>query len=420
MQNLTFLILGLGNGAILAGFGLSLAVFYRSSGVVNFATGAMGMYAAYTFNGLRTSGRLFNPIFGLPSEVKVWSGPAPLAVALIFTMIISVVLGLLCYLIVFRPLRHARALAKAVASVGVLLVLEGIVALRLGTNPVGVQALFPAKTFHVGDLSIPTDRLWAAGLAVVLLLVCLFVYNFTRFGLVTRAVVETEKGSVIVGISPERIALLNWGIGAGVAGVAGAVVSSLVPLTPSGFTLLVVPALAVALVGRFSAMTTIVIAGLLLGALQSDLSFQTVKSWYPHWLGNGAQDLLPLIVVLIVLILRGSPLPTRGALLLQDLPQTRQPRHVAVTATVGVVIGVVGLITMQGSYRAALTTSIVFAMIALSYVVVTGYVGQISFLQYSLAGASALFLARLTTQWGIPFPLSPLISACAAWSTSPS
>ena len=85
-----------------------------------------------------------------------------------------------------------------------------------------------------------------------LLLVAVAIYNFTRFGLVTRAVVESEKGSVIVGVSPERVALANWGLGALIAGLAGAVISPLVAVTPSGFTLLVVPALAVALVGGFS------------------------------------------------------------------------------------------------------------------------------------------------------------------------
>src|SRR6201999_359914 len=112
VENTTFLILGLGNGAILAAFGLSLAVFYRSSGVVNFATGAIGMYAAYTYNGLRSAGSLFNPVFGLPALVNL-SGPMPVWLALLITAVISAVLGLLCYLIVFRPLRHARARARA-------------------------------------------------------------------------------------------------------------------------------------------------------------------------------------------------------------------------------------------------------------------------------------------------------------------
>ncbi|MCW2525390.1 MAG: transporter [Pseudonocardiales bacterium] len=412
-ENLTFLLLGLGNGAILASFGLSLAVFYRSSGVVNFATGAIGMYGAYTFNGLRTTGELVNPIFGLPARVKV-SNPMTAWVALIVTALIGVIIGLICYVLVFRPLRHARALAKAVASVGVLLVVEGVVALRIGTDPVGVKPLFPSGTIELGGLKVPTDRLWAAGLAILLLFLAIGIYYFTRFGVITRAVVQSEKGSVIVGVSPERVALANWGLGSGIAALAGAAVSPLVTLTPSGFTLLVIPALAVALVGRFSAFTVIVLAGLALGMLQSDISFQTASSWYPSWLGNGAQDLLPLIVVLIVLVVRGSPLPTRGLLTLQELPQARAPRHVGITAVISFVIGLVGLFTLTGGYRAALTTTLVLAILALSFVVVTGYVGQISFAQYSLAGVSALLLARMTTTWHIPFPVAPILAALCA------
>src|SRR4051812_37139713 len=165
MQHITFLILGLGNGSILAAFGLSLAVFFRSSGVINFGTGAIGMYGAYTFTYLRMSGRLLNPIFGLPPLVTIHSGGLPAWLALLTTLVVSVLLGVLCYLVVFRPLRRARPLAKAVASVGLLLLLEGVVALRVGTNPVNVPALFPSKPLHIGSLTIPSDRLWAAGVA---------------------------------------------------------------------------------------------------------------------------------------------------------------------------------------------------------------------------------------------------------------
>jgi branched-subunit amino acid ABC-type transport system permease component len=411
-ENLTFLVLGLGPGAILAAFGLSLAVFYRSSGVVNFATGAIGMYAAYTYNELRSAGSLFNPIFGLPALVNL-SGPMPVWLALLITAVISAVLGLLCYLIVFRPLRHARALAKAVASVGVLLVLEGAVALRLGTNPISVAQIFPSHALTLGGLRVPTNGLWSAGLALVLLLVAVAIYNFTRFGLVTRAVVESEKGSVIVGVSPERVALANWGLGALIAGLAGAVISPLVAVTPAGFTLLVVPSLAIALVGGFSNLPVIVFSGLILGMLQSNLSYQASQSWYPKSLGTGAQDLLPLVVVLIVLMVRGSALPTRGMLNVQDLPQARQPHHVGLKGLTWFAVGLVLLFALGGGYRAALMTSFILAIIALSFVVVTGYVGQISFAQYSLVGASALLLSEMTTVWKIPFPVAPVLAALA-------
>ena len=190
-------------------------------------------------------------------------------------------------------------------------------------------------------------------------------------------------------------------------------ISPLVAVTPSGFTLLVVPALAVALVGGFSNLPVIVISGLVLGMLQSNLSYQAAQSWYPTWLGTGAQDLLPLIVVLVVLLVRGSALPTRGMLNVQDLPQARQPRHVGIKGLIWFAVGLVALFALGGSYRAALMTSFILAIIALSFVVVTGYVGQISFVQYTLVGASALLLSEMTTVWHIPFPVAPILAALA-------
>jgi len=414
MQHVTFLVLGLGNGAILAAFGLSLAVFYRSSGVINFGTGAIGMYAAYTFTYLRTDGRLLNPIFGFPALLKLSDKPLPVWISLLVTLVISVLLGMLIYAVVFRPLRHARALAKAVASVGVLLVLEGVVALRVGTAPLNVPTLFPARALHMGSLTVPSDRLWAAGVALGLLVIAVVIYNFTRFGTLTRAVVESEKASVIVGISPGLVALANWGLGAAIAGIAGALVSPLVTLTPSGFTLLVVPALAAALLGRFSALALITIAGLVLGMAQSELGYLQTSSWYPHWLGNGGQDLLPLVIVLLALTLGGAALPARGMLIVQELPAARRPRHVTLSTLVGVVLGAIALVSSHGSVLAGVVTSLIMAIIALSYVVVTGYVGQISLVQFSLAGVSAMLLARMTTHWGIPFPFAPILAALCA------
>jgi ABC-type branched-subunit amino acid transport system permease subunit len=413
LSNLTFLLLGLGNGSILAALGLSLAVFYRSSGVVNFAAGAIAMYGAYTFNGLRVDGQLFDPIVGLPANINL-DGPLPVWSAMVITVVLSAVLGMLSYLLVFRPLRHARMLAKAVASIGLLLVLEGAASVQEGGNPVNVPRLFPPGILSLGALRIPTDRLWAAGLVLLVTAAAIAVYNHTRFGLVTRAVVESEKGSVIVGVSPERVALVNWALGSAIAGGVGALVSPLVTLTPSGFTLLVVPALAVALIGRFNSLVPIVLSGLVLGMLQSDLSFASVQSWYPGWLGNAPQDLLPLAMVVVVLVVRGSPLPERGMLVEQNLPTAKQPRHVGLTTSISFLIGLIGLFALSGSYRAALTTSLVLALLALSFVVVTGYTGQISLAQYSTAGVSALLLSRMTTEWGIPFPAAPILAALAA------
>src|SRR5271165_3302413 len=130
------MILGLGNGAVFAALAMALVVTYRSSGVLNFATGAQALFASYTYALLRT-GQLLNPIAvpGLPKSISV-GGPMALAPAVVVTLVIQALLGVLLYVAVFRPLRHQRAVAKAVASLGVMGVLTAVVNLQVGAQQV--------------------------------------------------------------------------------------------------------------------------------------------------------------------------------------------------------------------------------------------------------------------------------------------
>src|ERR1700736_1430008 len=102
MQALVFLLLGLANGAVFASLGLGLVITYRSSGVINFATGAIALFGAYEYAYLR-EGQLFDPIPGLAVSVNV-GGKWPFAAALVAALAISALLGLLLYVLIFRPL----------------------------------------------------------------------------------------------------------------------------------------------------------------------------------------------------------------------------------------------------------------------------------------------------------------------------
>ncbi|MFZ0250528.1 MAG: hypothetical protein WAL61_11340, partial [Acidimicrobiales bacterium] len=145
-----FLLLGLGNGGVFAALAMALVVTYRSSGVLNFATGAQALYAAYTYSLLR-NGQLLIPIPGFGPTVSVGSdlGFWP---ALLITLGIQAVMGAVVYLLVFRPLRNHRPVAKAVASIGLMGVLTAVVTYQVGTQVVLVNPIFPQN--HVKFLGI--------------------------------------------------------------------------------------------------------------------------------------------------------------------------------------------------------------------------------------------------------------------------
>ena len=110
------------------------------------------------------------------------------------------------YLLIFRPLRHSPPAAGFVASVGVLAVIQGVIAARVGTGVVSVGPIFPASTLTIGGFPVTSDRLYLGATIIVIAAALAAVMRFTRFGLATRAAAETEQGAVVTGISPNRIA----------------------------------------------------------------------------------------------------------------------------------------------------------------------------------------------------------------------
>ena len=409
-DHLAFLTLGLGNGAVFAALGLALVMTYKSSGVVNFATGAIALYAAYTYAYLR-QGELLNPVPGFPTTVDL-GGKWDVLPALIVAVAISALLGVLLYLIVFRPLRSAPALAKAVAAIGVMLVIQALLALRIGPDSPTVGRIFPNETIKVGDVSVSTANFWLAGVIVGLAVLAALVLRYTRFGIATEASAESEKGALVTGLSPDRIAVANWALSSATAGIGGVLIAPMVPLNSVAYTMFIVPALAAALVGNFSSIGLTVAAGLLIGMLQSEATkLQVTYDWFPD---AGVAEAVPLLLIIIFLLARGQRLPGRGSVIRQDLGRSPRPNHVLIPTVICVGIALAALFGTSGSMRLAVIMSLIFGILALSQVVVTGYAGQVSLAQLSLAGAAAYSLSRFTVNMGLPFPLGALLAALVA------
>jgi ABC-type branched-subunit amino acid transport system ATPase component/ABC-type branched-subunit amino acid transport system permease subunit len=201
-------------------------------------------------------------------------------------------------------------------------------------------------------------------------------------------------------------------ISAAVAGISGVLIAPIVPPTPFGYTFFIVPALAAAVLGQFQYLLPAVFSGLAIGMLQSELTyFRGQHDWLPQ---AGLAELVPLALVLIVLVLRAKPLPSRGVVILQTLGRAPRPQSLRNPAVIGTVGGVVALFALQGEWRTALITSMTFAIVSLSLVVVTGYAGQISLAQLTLAGVAGFILGPLTADHGVPFPIAILLSALGA------
>ncbi|HEY4333018.1 MAG TPA: branched-chain amino acid ABC transporter permease/ATP-binding protein [Ilumatobacteraceae bacterium] len=408
-EHVNFLLLGLASGAVFAALALALVVTHRSTKVLNFGVSGIALLTATMFSGLRRGQvPLLLPGLHKTMTIKPWS----FLPAAGLSLLIAALLGLVLHLVVFRPLRTASPVANAVASIGVSVVIVGLITQRVGTAPKSVPRIFPKGRFTFGDVTISKDRAYLAATVVAMSVVIWLIWRFTRFGLISRAVSQSEKGAYVSGIAAGRVAALNWVLSAVVAGVAGLLISPIVAPVPIDYTLFIVPALAVATLGGFERLLPAIVGGLALGMIQSEVVYLRVQhSWIPR---HGTAELVPLILVLLILVARAKPLPSRGMLERRRLgaaPRSHSLWKVTIICTAGTALA---LILLQHNKRAALVTTLIFGMFGLSQVVVTGYSGQISLAQLTLSGVAGFLLGTFTTHWGLPFPIAPLAAATCA------
>ncbi len=408
-----FLILGLGSGATYAILGQGLVLKYRSAGVVDFAHGAVAMFIAYVFVNLRSFGELELPVVLIPHQISLNGGAGlSTALAIAISLVYSAILGLVLYVLVYRPLRGASPLTRVCASVGVMLALQAIAVLNYSTEPVTTNPIFPSSSLSLSHVMFPEDRLFFTGVVVVISAALAVTYRFSRFGLATRAGAENDRGAALTGISANRVAGQNWVIATVLAGVAGILIAPVASLDPTSYTLFVVPALAAALVARFESFWITALAGLLIGCAQSEIEkLITVWTWLPQ---QGLPDSLPFIVIIVVMTLRSRAVLARGGDTAERNPSVGRPHAPLRTAAVCFVAGVVLLLLLDSVLRFAFISSLTVTCIALSVVVLTGYVGQVSLAQMSLAGIGGFALGHISSGWGIGFPFSLILAGLCA------
>jgi len=365
-----FAVIGLGTGAIYALLGQGIVLIYRSTGVVNFAQGATAALGGYVFY-----------------ELVADHGWAPIA-GILAAAVVTGALGALIQVAVMRPLRASSPLTRVIATTGVFTVLIQIGFLRYGATTVFIPPFLPSGTVSLGsNTTVDVARFVLLAIGVGITLPLWAFYRFTRFGLATSAVAENELTAGAMGISPDAVALVNWTVGSALAGVSGALISSIIALTPQSFSLLVVPALAAAMIGGFRSFPLTLLGGLLIGMLQAELTnYVTAPGW---------ADSAGFLVIAVWMVIRGQPLPLRGHLL-ERLPRVGLPKRLVPGLIGGLVVAFAAIAIGSETTQSSIAVCAGYGLICLSLVVLTGYAGQISLAQFALAGLGALIAGRLS------------------------
>jgi ABC-type branched-subunit amino acid transport system ATPase component/branched-subunit amino acid ABC-type transport system permease component len=387
-QILEFAVIGLGTGGLYVLFALGVVLTYRGSGVINFAQGAIGMVGTYAFWDLMTN-------FGVPYTMAALIG-----------VLVSGLLGLIIFLLVMRPLRSSPPVTGLIATLAILVVLEQSVGLHFTQPVIDVRALLPTGTWTIGGVIIGQYTLAVLGTSMVLVGLLWWIYRFTQFGRATSANVENRRALAALGISPERVAAVNWAVGGALAGLAGVLLAPVTGLAVDQYTLLILPALAAAVVGDLVSFPATLVAGLAIGVIQAEMNrYVSAQGW---------SQAAPFLIIIAVLVfrIRGERLRSQIASLLPKVGtgQVRLSVIVPLVALTAIVIQ----FGLNAEWQDAVTTTILTAIIILSVVVVTGYSGQLSLAQYALAGLGAYVAGRLVATTEMPFVAALLVALGAA------
>ncbi|HEY6297010.1 MAG TPA: ATP-binding cassette domain-containing protein, partial [Streptosporangiaceae bacterium] len=398
---LLFILLGLGSGALIAGISIGVVLSYRGSGVINLSVGGLAMLGGYAYWALNTG-----KIATLPS----WA-------CLVLSLLFVAVVGVITEFVVYRPMRNSSPLAKLVASLGVLLVAQASMLLAFGTTQQPEPGILPQNTVRLLGTVVPVNRFILTGLVIAAAAVLAAVYRWSRFGLATRAAAENEVAAMLGGLSPNTISLINTVLAAMLAGALGILAASITQLDPETLPLQIIPALAAALLASFTSFGVACAASIGIGILYSLLEYASAQTWFPQSGGvalPGVTDLLAFLIIVAVLFWRGARIPGRGELIERRLPEVPRPQHLPRTAVICAAAAAVALVVLPFGFREALINTLIGTMMALSLVVITGFVGQISVMQLSLAGAAGFTVSHMASNFGITFPVAALAGIAVA------
>jgi branched-chain amino acid transport system permease protein len=268
---------GLLLGAVYALFASGLTLIWGMMNVVNFAHGDFVMLAMYTaFVVFKT--------FGLGPAASV-----PIAALLLATV------GIIVYFALVRHVMKAPMIAQILATFGLALFLRYAVFWYFGANFLSLPDNLVGGTLEIGPIRLSAARLLAGGVALLVTAGLHLLLTRTSLGSKMLAVAEDEAAAQLMGIRPARMQAVAWGLAAGAAGIAGALIATFFYISPTvGETLAIVAFVTVSL-GGFGSVPGALVAGLLIGVIES-LS--------AYWIGAVYKDIVIYSLFVAVLWVR--------------------------------------------------------------------------------------------------------------------
>jgi branched-chain amino acid transport system permease protein len=277
------LIGGLLSGVMYSLVALGFVLIYKASGVFNFAQGSLVFFAALTFVGLTEHGLSFG-------------------VALVVTLAVMVIAGLLIERLVLRPLVNQPQISLFMATIGLSFFIEGLAQLAWGANvrglDLGIQDEPITQLSDALGINVSKFDLAAAGIAAVLVAALGLFFSRTRIGRALRAVADDHQAALAVGIPLQQIWAIVWAVAGFVALVAGLLWGARNGVQ-FALTFVALKALPVLILGGFDSIPGAIVGGLIIGATE-----KLAEVYLGPFVGGGIEGWFPYVLALLFLLVR--------------------------------------------------------------------------------------------------------------------
>ena len=403
----TFIVVGLSLGGIYAISACGLVVTYTTTGIFNFAHGAIGCFCAFAYWELRVNRNV----------------PTPVALVLVI-FVIAPLIGVFLDKVLMQRLRMASLVVQLMVTVGLMLAFMGItLTIWKPTTGRALPHFFESSQgVEIGGVTATWHRIITFFLALFIALLLRAILKRTRTGVAMRAVVDNRALAGLNGVKPGIISGSSWALGCMTAAIAGILIAPETGMVVDNLTLIIVIAFAAAAIGQLKSLPGAFIGGLIVGLAKAfSAQFVTYGSNFTY-----AGEAIPAVILFIaVLFLPEARLATGTLRATRRYERLTTPREALLGGFV-----IVALVTAWANgwipwfwgtnfgertevWLGRGAGFMILGLIMLSLVPLTGWAGQVSFANFAIAGFGAAMFSHVGGQNGEPWALLIVILMCA-------
>ena len=278
---LQLVINGLVVGSVYALVALGFVIIFKSTSVVNFAQGEFLLLGAYI------------------SLAVVGQYNMPFWVAVIITLLFSVVLGMLIERLILRPMIGEPVISVIMVTLGLSSVLKAIVQGIWGTDTRPFPEIFPSMPIQIGPLPVSQGYIYSVVCVAILLLLFTLFFKYSRAGVAMRATAFSQQVAQSMGISVRRMFALAWAIAAVVSAIGGILLGGVRGGVDAALAAIGLKVIPVVILGGLDSIIGAIVGGLIVGVLEN-----LAGGYLDPIFGGGVKEVAPFVILVLILMIK--------------------------------------------------------------------------------------------------------------------